>query len=98
MRSLVFASALLLAVALLQPQTVHAHATLEVPVSRSYASNLLGETFCPHCGQGKGGFPGICGDPFQTLGTPTLIDPTNYFVSRFYGIKGRIPGISLNTV
>ncbi|KAG1676644.1 hypothetical protein FOA52_008774 [Chlamydomonas sp. UWO 241] len=80
MRSL-FVLLLLSALALLQPHSVDAHAQLEVPVCRSYASYLLGQTYCPHCGQGNGGTPGICGDPFQTS------TDTSYFADRFFGIK-----------
>lgn len=47
--------------------SAHAHGYMSLPKSRSWVSYSMqeGVTYCPHCGQGNGGTPTICGDPFQ---------------------------------
>ena len=59
---------LLLALIAAAAACADAHAYLKVPAARNYVSWLRGESYCPHCGQGKGGDPDICGMPFQVGG------------------------------
>jgi hypothetical protein len=55
------------------------HGYLSIPKTRSLVSYERNEgiTYCPQCGQGDGGVPGICGDNFQSQ--------TTDFAARFYG-------------
>jgi hypothetical protein len=64
-----FQQLLILALALLQdaPLLVSGHGNMVEPAPRQLHPKIKSKVNCPHCGQGKGKKPGICGDPFQSM-------------------------------
>jgi hypothetical protein len=59
---------------------VDAHGYLSTPKSRNMIARERNEYYCPQCGQGQGGEPGVCGDPYQDWSASD-------FDTRFYGVQ-----------
>ncbi|KXZ52084.1 hypothetical protein GPECTOR_10g1107 [Gonium pectorale] len=58
---------------------VFGHGYLKEPVSRNYAARLNNKFWCEHCGQGNGGVPDVCGNPFQGSTDKNFTDPSLWF-------------------